>query len=189
MRGLAKLEDIVRHYFDPSTSMFDDNNSLAFIGLVLLAISLVFAFFTMGITNENGVPFLSYIFVGGGFAVFVLGYVFHSLMFILGSFYKNGIIYTIGSAVFGSVAIIGYLLYVLLTVVILPFIAVGLISATPSFGVFAPIKVLLLIGTSLYGVSKGFSLSIHLEHPYTVFSKEISLVKSVYSSLRTSPFN
>jgi hypothetical protein len=64
-----------------------------------------------------------------------------------------------------------------------------LISATPSFGVFAPIKVLLLIGTSLYGVSKGFSLSIHLEHPYTVFSKEISLVKSVYSSLRTSPFN
>lgn len=189
MRGLAKLEDIVRHYFDSSRPILDENNSLASVGLALLAISWVLAFFTMGITNASGVPVVSYILFGCGVVAFILGGVFHFLMFILGSFYRNGIIFSITSFVVGSVIVVAYLAYFCLTVIILPFIAVALISLTPSFGVFAPVKILLLIGTSLYGVSKGFRLSVHLEHPYTVFSKEISMIKNAYSDLRTSPFN
>jgi len=180
MRGLSKLEDIVRHYFDSSTSMFDESNSLSSISIVLLAISLVIAFFTIGFTNEKGIPIISYIFVLGGFSIFVIGHVFHALMFVLGSFYKNGIISTISSVVFGSAVIVGYYLYFLLTVVILPFSAVALIGVSPSFGVLVPVKILLMIGMSIYGISKGFRLSVHLEHPYTVFSREINLVKNTY---------
>lgn len=188
MRGLAWAEDIVRHYFD-SSKPTDEYNSLATLGLVLLAISLVCAFFTIGLTNENGVPVISYILVAGGCGAFALGNIFHAVMFIVGTFYKKGIIDTIGNAVFGTVAIVGYLLYFLLTVVVLPFIALMAISATPSFGVFAPIKILLLIGTCLYTISKGFRLSVHLEHPYTVFSREIDMAKNAYSDLRTHPLH
>lgn len=171
---VGKVEAIIRHYFDPNVdTLFDDSNSLAYLGLWALAISWVLAFFTMGVTNSEGEPIVSMTFFVIGFVAFIWNALLHSLMVVLGSFYKYGVFKSVGFALIVVLGVIAYAIAFIVGTMGGFFISITVGMVLPSFGVLAPFKIILLAIPTIWWFAKGWQLTVEFKSLRQTFDLEI----------------
>lgn len=178
-RVAGKVEAVIRHYFDSNVNtLFDDHNNIAMMGLWAFFGSLIPAFFTVGITNSQGEPFVSGIIVVFGIGLFMGSAVIHGLLFTLGSFYKNGVFKTVGLTVLAILAIIAYVIALAVGNLGGFFLSLVIGTALPSFGVLAPFKIILFAVPSIWWFSKGWQLTVEFKSIRDTFEREINWLKS-----------
>lgn len=170
-----KLEAIIRHYFDSDVDpMFDDSNNLAYMGLIGFCVSLIVAFFTMGVSTAQGEYFVSQVSVVVGMFVFMALALLHGLMVVFGSFYKRGVFKTVGFALGITAFCIGYFLAFIFGTLGGFFIVLAIGVSTPSFGVLAPFKVILFAIPAIWWFVKGWSLVVEFNSLEETFEVERS---------------
>lgn len=147
------------HYFTEGATYKESPVTTA--GLIGVFLGAALAFFTMAFDTIAGLLFF------GGFAWFAACFVLHVVLWILGNFYRHGILSSLAKGAFFTVvvvaglAVIAVFLFGWVVPVMLFGTVYGVFVPEPFQSILLPFAMILMLGTAFAWYSKGLNYIDH----------------------------